>query len=1089
MIDPFARSLLESAQSPLASDETSSYVGISYLKKIAKLYFDTTDDIDVSSLSEELSKLSLAASILINTNADEKDISTAFLIAESAEVAFDGITSSEDIDVSLILPPILHLLDMASFFHLADFDANANILAEKALNVLDNPIFDDQNQVSLALISYYRSLGFYLSGKFGHLINEDHKKIVALSTQDFVFIRLVEILAELTNVYRGLDKLSDKSINELNAMLDVLTSSGLYTILNSEITRLQNFANVAERKALYPLLTEKLHGQKSYLDARISGVSDGAYPFAWPPVRKFCEEYLGGKYHHAIVALPTGSGKSFLAELAIVSFIQQGWILYLAPTNALCAQIKNDLNKNLVSVENSQIDLFLGGIEYAPDIEGLKPINNHIAVMTPEKASLFLKLYPEKAENCSMLILDECHMLGESNRGIIAEFVLSSMLNASPDIHIILMSALLGNSKELGDWLEEKTGKSVDLLQGDWRPTRSSRIALIQDSQNKQRIEIKKKITYRLPIVAVSDAYTPWTEDNEHYLSWPTNLFITSDDPTYFKPDKNNLAKDLAVSLATKKIQTLIIVFSSKHNIFSIAGKVINLPENIISQSQNEFDWLKIANYELGVESQIGLLIANNQVSVHSTLMLQAERKASEDAFNRGRTKVMVSTTTLAQGLNLNTQVVILAGTEFFIDPKEDDYEDIIDIKTRALQQVLNGCGRAARANMTTRGFSVIIPNSAIHLPEKNVKTTIIKSLPLLSSKENVFTVSSKIYDLLEQVQVGNHSAEPNASESQLIVLLPTDSEKIIDFLNKTLASDNMSEGKLKAIADRINYLISSFAANDIPNWLLRASHLSNMNLELIIELKNYIQHLDRNISIENYKDLANFFMTWLEQLSPNLTWEFLSSHIKRWRWYWGKDQDPDIIKQIESGQIKLENSDKLLSPLWQNLRECVNLWLEDGTYLDIGNNLIRGRCESEKFSFRSSPGRPIPRSIIWVQKTMDKLSIFAGGLSALRDVWQENDEGSLPKWLADSKLVQSLPMAIRFGVSNPTSLIWYRSVIGERRIANLLSQLIPFTVENPFDNDEIRGFLNNAKKYLNENEELIKKNELIPVIRRLSNR
>jgi superfamily II DNA/RNA helicase len=1085
MIDPFARTLLASSLAPIDRDETSPFLGLNYLKKIAKIYFDTPDEIDLDNIEEALAKLSLASSLLMDQTRSEENIATAFLIAEAAEIAIDDAIEKIK-NITETFGVVTHLLDIASFFHMADYDANANVMASKAVNALNRQAFENQDQISLAQINYYKGLGYFLGGGFGALLNESQKKVEATSTQDQVFVRLLEILAEITNYYRGLGGVSAKSLSDLAALGEITSAFGLYTVLNTEIVRLQNFASVVSRKALYPLLVEKLSSQKNYLDARVSGISERSFPFAWPPVRKFCDNYLGGKEHHAVITLPTGSGKSFLAELAIVDAIKEGWILYLAPTNALCAQIKNDLSNNLITVQNSEVDLFLGGIEYMPDMADLKSTQSYLAVMTPEKASLLLKLYPDKAKNCALIILDECHVLGEASRGVISEFVLSSMLSASPNLHVIFMSALVGNPDHLANWLTIKTGKTVAVLQDDWRPTRSSRIVLTQNWGGRKGSREGEKIKYYLPITAVSDAYTPWIRDNNHYFSWSTNLVLESNQPNNFNPEKNILAKNLAESFALKNLQTLIIVFNSKHSVFGTAEKITGMSPSTIPQSQSEFDWLEIANYELGIPSIVATLISNNQASVHSAIMLQAERKASEDAYNRERTKIMVSTTTLAQGLNLNSQAVILAGTEFYIDPDE---EETVDLETRTLQQVLNGCGRAARANVTNRGFSVIIPGPRILFPQTNVKTSIIDALPVISKKENIFAIYSKIQELLVQVQIDDQDSLPNSAELQLALLLPTNNKDAERFLNSTFASLEIASNQLENVLKRLDIVKRFWTEGETPEWLLQVAHLSNTDVKFIVELRGYILALGEEHSFESYSDLAFLLVDWLEKLDPHLTWEFLLEHVKRWRWYWGKEneKDPPFADQVKANESILDNSQDQLAALWQNLKDCLFLWLDDGTYLDIGINLVRGKCKPTMYDKRSSSGHPIPRAIVWSQKTMDRLSVFAGALSALRDLWKENDKESLPKWLSESKLVQTLPMAIRFGVNNPTSLIWYRSIIGERRTANLLSQLIPFTIENPLDEKDIRQFLGSARKYLFENEELVQNNDLVAIIRRLA--
>ena len=86
--------------------------------------------------------------------------------------------------------------------------------------------------------------------------------------------------------------------------------------------------------------------------------------------------------------MPTGSGKSFVAELAVSQALRDGWVLYLAPTNALTEQIRTDLSNGLSSL-NTEIVPFIGDHEYSIfSTDRVAEMNvNSVAVMTPETVS------------------------------------------------------------------------------------------------------------------------------------------------------------------------------------------------------------------------------------------------------------------------------------------------------------------------------------------------------------------------------------------------------------------------------------------------------------------------------------------------------------------------------------------------------------------------------------------------------------------------------------------------------------------------------------------------------------------------------
>jgi DEAD/DEAH box helicase len=113
-------------------------------------------------------------------------------------------------------------------------------------------------------------------------------------------------------------------------------------------------------------------------------------PLLWPAAQDYARQALAGPTAHAVVAVPTGSGKSSVAELAIGQARSRGWVLYLAPTNALVGQIRRQTADVFGS---GAVREFIGGAEYTQLAgESLAEIDDRqVLVMTPEKCSLALR--------------------------------------------------------------------------------------------------------------------------------------------------------------------------------------------------------------------------------------------------------------------------------------------------------------------------------------------------------------------------------------------------------------------------------------------------------------------------------------------------------------------------------------------------------------------------------------------------------------------------------------------------------------------------------------------------------------------------
>ena len=125
-----------------------------------------------------------------------------------------------------------------------------------------------------------------------------------------------------------------------------------------------------------------------------------------------------------------------------------------------------------------RIQAFFGGQEYTElEAEAADEVQDKtVVVMTPEKCSLALRRSPEVFENLSLLIMDECHLLGEDgSRGVGSELVIAHILSYARASRTLFLSALLANPVEIAAWLEEATEEETVAISSDWRPTRTLR--------------------------------------------------------------------------------------------------------------------------------------------------------------------------------------------------------------------------------------------------------------------------------------------------------------------------------------------------------------------------------------------------------------------------------------------------------------------------------------------------------------------------------------------------------------------------------------------------------------------------------------
>ena len=267
-----------------------------------------------------------------------------------------------------------------------------------------------------------------------------------------------------------------------------------------------------------------------YLRDRVEGGESGrGRPFLWPSALEYVEHCLPGPHKNCVVSMPTGSGKSFVAELAVAQALARGWVLYLVPTNALANQVRFDLNAALRFYNDVDVRAFVGYDEYTSlsEEQVSQRVENarFVAVMTPEKLALALRLHPESFSSCSLCVFDECHLLGDRNRGTVADVSLAQLMETVPNIHLLLMSAMVGNPDDLAEWLRRAQGQDTHTAIVKWKPTRAMRGMLVidRDSRDYSLPEVReqaekltgkrKNVRFPVSVAIIAGLSGPWTRD------------------------------------------------------------------------------------------------------------------------------------------------------------------------------------------------------------------------------------------------------------------------------------------------------------------------------------------------------------------------------------------------------------------------------------------------------------------------------------------------------------------------------------------------------------------------------------------------
>ncbi len=160
-----------------------------------------------------------------------------------------------------------------------------------------------------------------------------------------------------------------------------------------------------------------------------------------------------------VAAVPTASGKTMIAELAMLSAIERGGTaLYIVPLRALASEKQAEFERwESIGVETG---VSTGNYESTEEWLGAKDI----VVATSEKVDSLIRNNASWLDDLSCVVTDEVHLVDDPNRGPTLEVTLAKLRQINAGVQTIALSATVGNADTIADWLD------ATLVESDWRP-------------------------------------------------------------------------------------------------------------------------------------------------------------------------------------------------------------------------------------------------------------------------------------------------------------------------------------------------------------------------------------------------------------------------------------------------------------------------------------------------------------------------------------------------------------------------------------------------------------------------------------------
>ena len=175
-----------------------------------------------------------------------------------------------------------------------------------------------------------------------------------------------------------------------------------------------------------------------------------------------------------VVVLPTSAGKTRVAEIAALMTLSLARrVLIVTPLRALSAQTERSFRKTFAPLDFTVSSLYGASGLSVGDEDALR--TREIIIATPEKLDFALRSDPSLINDVGLIVLDEGHMIGPSEREIHYETLVQRLLLRSDagERRIVCLSAILPSGNELNDltaWI--RSGEPGEPVLSDWRPTR-----------------------------------------------------------------------------------------------------------------------------------------------------------------------------------------------------------------------------------------------------------------------------------------------------------------------------------------------------------------------------------------------------------------------------------------------------------------------------------------------------------------------------------------------------------------------------------------------------------------------------------------
>ena len=379
-----------------------------------------------------------------------------------------------------------------------------------------------------------------------------------------------------------------------------------------------------------------------------------------------------------LVTAPTGAGKTWIAVEAIAKvFAKGGKAWYASPLKAL---------SNAKYIEFAE----RFGYDNVGIFTGDRKENTESSIIVGTTEILRNQLYDSmhRGENLDseIVILDEAHYLGNEDRGVVWEEI---MIYLPSRIPLLLLSATIGNARQIADWLAYIRGRKCSVIEESVRPVPLYNL-------------------FFHPSGTLYPLIEPKSTANSMYKKVKAYL----KKPYYFTSSPRALPPMGEVIKVLKNYNLLPAIFFLKSR-FDCNRAVEMYNERLDEpasrkQERNQIILDYIHKYPILADHAQMFKLRRLAVGAHHSGQLPMWKLIIEALMTRGLLDAVFATSTVAAGVNFPARTVVIMNSDRF------NGKEFVPLDATQFHQMT---GRAGRRGADQIGFAVTIPGKFMDLP------------------------------------------------------------------------------------------------------------------------------------------------------------------------------------------------------------------------------------------------------------------------------------------------------------------------------------------------------------------------------------